>query len=1297
MSWDASQICFWTYGNILKFFYSVRNTHCWRNGIMRLVNRILASEIDAWAKQEPRQAQEILPELIIRLILATSKKIENFHFPIEKGIQYAGYDGTLTSSEITNYFPQGKSVWEFGTNEDAIGKFNDDISKRSQNPLGVDITNSVFIFATIKIWNHQTSIEEAINDAKTKYVWKDIRIIDAQTISLWLENCLSVTVWLSKIIGKHIEGLVSIEAFWDNKASSTSPCLVKEYFEVGRESQISDLRKWLDDPKEYLVLKSESSLESILFFISVVMGIEEQKKYNVVSNCIIVETTSAWNESIKSANEQTILIPTFNFTDGIQCSGDVCYILPISKFSPCANVCKNSNTVDLPKWRQEEFYSALKLMGFDIGEHNKIETATKRSFLPFYRMVTTVPMRKVPKWTTMPNLRELIPMMLIGGLNTNYADDKKIIEQLSGISCDEYLSDLSPWLDMEDSPVFCILNNYQVVSVSDLWNQLYRLLNGDDIEKLKNCIIEVFQVTDPALDLPEKQQLFASLLGKTMSYSHSALNGLIVSLIMLSERNNETNNMGISSTKGFVDGIIMNILNKVDTWQHWKTITSSLTLLTEASPSALLEKIEKEVSEDSSEFWSLFELPEDISWGRTYYTHVLWSLENLMWQEDYVVRAIHLLARIAEKKFEYKMVNSPYHSLYEIFCLWHPQSCLNFEERQILLSEIIMKYPHTGWRLIEMLLPHRNQICGNISRPKWQDGVYNNISVTGKEHYDSCNYLINLVVEIIDDDTEHWAIVFKSISLFVSQLDVLNEKCSKFCMKMNEEKLLKMCELLREQIYNFRKFCNAAWSIDEQHVAKLENLLNSIEPNNIIKYKYLFKNCPHILNPEPYIESGNSDNEHDEVRIYGLREKCVLDIFETYGLDKMISFFTDIQDVMNFAKIFTYKIFEFRYDFSLLKKIKQYNYNLFSAILWQLSTKNDIPTLISLIKDYGEFSENEIGEILCNYPMSLQLWTEVDKFTAQVENNYWENIKVFNLDNPTEGEMDYYIEKLLIHNRPFSLIRLLAYSDYNNPQRIIEILEKSVELQEQTERDGSSLKLINVWEFMKMFEKLYKIINVDEQKVIQLELAYLPYFRFNGEPKCLITYLTNNPVEFVRLITKTHPSDVEIQTNEWKQRTEDDWREEQVSSNILELFLKIPGCNNGMIDEVFFYSWIDEASRFAEQTGYVQSFDMCLGKLLSYTPSGSDAIFPHEIVRNFFEKNTSNIVVNEFISGKESQRGVHTVTGGLEEKNISERYKNYATILKIKYPRTSAVLLKLSEQYLHESQFNQNREMVGYC
>lgn len=65
---------------------------------------IKASDIDNWTYKEPRRAQELLPKLIWKLILASSKTIEDHHFPFEKAVQYI-----ITTDYVLNLEP-GKFI-----------------------------------------------------------------------------------------------------------------------------------------------------------------------------------------------------------------------------------------------------------------------------------------------------------------------------------------------------------------------------------------------------------------------------------------------------------------------------------------------------------------------------------------------------------------------------------------------------------------------------------------------------------------------------------------------------------------------------------------------------------------------------------------------------------------------------------------------------------------------------------------------------------------------------------------------------------------------------------------------------------------------------------------------------------------------------------------------------------------------------------------------------------------------------------------------------------------------------------
>ncbi|HAC1588295.1 TPA_asm: hypothetical protein GI782_15290, partial [Listeria monocytogenes] len=188
-----------------------------------IFEKITPERLDSWSRENNRRAQEILPEIVARLILSSFNQIKDFNFPYGKGIQFPGYDGYLNVDESTNYIPQGVSVFEFGTNENILNKFDEDIKKRSENPLNITKETTNFIFVSSKIWKHKTYIPDKIIETKKNYTWKEIKIIDAQALCLWIDENPAVSVWLSEIINGNISGILTVEKYWNEKVETTSP------------------------------------------------------------------------------------------------------------------------------------------------------------------------------------------------------------------------------------------------------------------------------------------------------------------------------------------------------------------------------------------------------------------------------------------------------------------------------------------------------------------------------------------------------------------------------------------------------------------------------------------------------------------------------------------------------------------------------------------------------------------------------------------------------------------------------------------------------------------------------------------------------------------------------------------------------------------------------------------------------------------------------------------------------------------------------------------------------------------
>ena len=156
----------------------------------------------------------------------------------------------------------------------------------------------------------------------------------------------------------------------------------------------------------------------------------------------------------------------------------------------------------------------------------------------------------------------------------------------------------------------------------------------------------------------------------------------------------------------------------------------------------------------------------------------------------------------------------------------------------------------------------------------------------------------------------------------------------------------------------------------------------------------------------------------------------------------------------------------------------------------------------------------------------------------------------------------------------------------------------------------------------------------------------------------------------------------------------DDWG--RLAYEIVELFKVVPGCRETPVSEREFKEWVAVAQDYADSIGYSGSFAYCFGRVLSYAPTGDDGIFSHEMVRDYFEHTHCEKLIEGFIAGKQSQRGVHTVTGGMEEKETSIKYREDASKLHISYPHTAAILEKLAECYWQESLYEQKRELLDF-
>jgi hypothetical protein len=152
---------------------------------------IRVADLEIWANTVGSRTG--LSELVSALVRASASDANSYRFPTGDSAQTSGYDGSLEAKAVPPFIPEGRSVWEFGTGEDYLGKANRGYERRSANPLSAVPIETTFVFVTPRHWKRDDPSLEGWQKEKTaKGPWKEVRIVDSVALEDWLENCPAV-------------------------------------------------------------------------------------------------------------------------------------------------------------------------------------------------------------------------------------------------------------------------------------------------------------------------------------------------------------------------------------------------------------------------------------------------------------------------------------------------------------------------------------------------------------------------------------------------------------------------------------------------------------------------------------------------------------------------------------------------------------------------------------------------------------------------------------------------------------------------------------------------------------------------------------------------------------------------------------------------------------------------------------------------------------------------------------------------------------------------------------------------
>ncbi len=275
---------------------------------MSLLILATSTDINRWAAT--RAAQERLPELIRRLVFATTEAPAYVDFPSGDAVQLEGYDGVVELPEDHPVVPRDLSVWEMGTDQKVKGKADDDYEKRTAAPPAtargaVVPADGTFVFVTPRRWGAKAKWAAG---RRAERVWKDVRAMDAVDLESWLLLAPATHIWLSRVMNLVPAGATDLETAWTDWAEGMTPAASTALVLASRGKEATTIVEWLRTPGQGFITISAGSADDALGVVAAaVMALPEETRLPILARTVVVSSADAFAQ-LAASTEPLILI-----------------------------------------------------------------------------------------------------------------------------------------------------------------------------------------------------------------------------------------------------------------------------------------------------------------------------------------------------------------------------------------------------------------------------------------------------------------------------------------------------------------------------------------------------------------------------------------------------------------------------------------------------------------------------------------------------------------------------------------------------------------------------------------------------------------------------------------------------------------------------------------------------------------------------------------------------------------------------------------------------------------------------
>ncbi len=1257
---------------------------------------ITANDIENWASNNIR-ARSSLAVLLRILVHSTGDGLTKVDFPGNDDAERPGWDGWVETSAGNPWVPEGRSGWEFGTNQDIGRKADHDFDKSVKTLDEKTRADTSFVFVTPRRWPGKT--QWVAQKQKTR-PWKSVRAYDASDLEQWLEQSLPAQTWFANETGKPADGVRSLDKCWSDWADVATPPLTGALFDAAITAAKPIMSQRLSVSPGRPILITADSTEEALAFLARLFGQSDDEALAAYRDRVLVFDRLGILPRLASGAPG--FIPVVHTRDVETELGPYAKSLHAIILYP-RNVVTITPDIVLQPLNYRTFNRALETMGKKHDEIMRLARESGRSLTVLRRRLAIIPAIQTPSWAQDRDIAvSLIPFMLTGTWHSENESDKCSLELLAERQYEDLERRCQELVQLEDAPLWSAGALRGVVSKLDLLFAIAGAVTKTDLKRYFDLAGMVLGEDNPALDLPEGKRWLAPLYDKTREFSGIFRAGIAETLVLLAVHGGALfdRRLGVN-----IDGLVAQLVRKLLpiplTTRILEANQRDLPIYAEAAPETFLSILESDLASSGPALLGLLSPVDNQAFGVTpSRSGLLWALESLAWNPATLPRAALILARLAEVEIKDNWMNKPIHSLEAIFRPWMPQTAANLDARMTLMKRLAQHFPDVAWKLCMAQFARLGGLGNYNYKPRWRTDGYGfgepdlaenqtrpfllamvEMALDWKEH--SLATLSDLVERLPNFLDEHQARIWRLIETWANSKASDGEKAN-----------------LRETIRVFVLSQPAALVANdsERHASLVEAAKAAraaLEPSDVVeKHAWLFRKTWVEESADTLDDIEHADFTKHPKNIEKMRRDALREVHDQRGVEGILTLAERGGASWEIGKLIAEDFFQESELIAFLghahRRFQDKNdpHHRFQALIMgalfytAAEVRARVITAIA-----GNAPEEDMARLLRLAPFDKTIWALVDGLGDAAQDQYWAEVIPRWTGQPS-ADQNEGVERLRKAGRPRAAFFYL-YSQLRMPRNKTDpvMLHDLLSAITTGGKDRPGEYLLENYAVQQAFEIIDASPLLTLEQKANLEFNYMKTLFRPGVNRGryripnLECYVEVNPDFFARAIAwlyrrrdgKDDPSEFTVSPDQGKIFTER-------ARSLLDAVQRIPGHDeSGVLREDRLMNWVMTVRNVCDSLGRKDIGEFCIGNLLAHAPIGEDSIWPCAPVREVIEKFRSKAMADGAYQTILNSRGVvmrdEDGADGAQEREIANRYRKWAEALGNSHPFVVSSLL----------------------